>query len=261
MDLRSLKTRGRNMLLTLMFVPIGLGLAGFDGDPRNPTDGELETAIERRLAMDSRLDASRIGVSVKNGHATLTGTVETIGRKKNAARVSSSVYGVRSVLNELHVSPSVTDDQKITHAVKHDLLVADLLLDHQITVRVNDGVVFLEGAVRDRKQRRLAGHIAEQVDGVVDVNNLLKVTDKGRTDEAIKEDIIRYLLYSPLADNEHIAVKVNDGVVTLEGEIDHLAYRDALSIDIGNILGVEEVKTGKLIPKGLAAASPAKGRS
>lgn len=261
MDLRRIvNSRRFSLVLLLGLALLTTAMAGFNGSPEDVTDGEIESAIERRLQMDSRIGAGTLDATVENGHAVLRGTADTIETKKLAAKVASSVSGVKSVLNDVRVSPSMTDAQKIKHAVKHNLLIHDLLFDNDIAVRVDEGVVFLEGTVHTRGERRLAGRAAEGVDGVVEVDNLLQVAEASRSDEAIKEDIIRYLLYSPLADNKDIAVTVKNGIVTLKGEVPHLAYRDALAIDIENILGVEEVKTGHLIPEGLAATDQDRSR-
>lgn len=261
MDLLLAKRRRSNLMLLFSLALVTMAMAGFNGSPTNPTDGEIEGAIERRLAMDARIGAGTLGAAVENGHVVLRGTADTIETKKLAAKIASSVYGVKSVFNDLRVSPSMTDAQKIKHAVKHNLLIHDLLFNNNIAVRVDEGVVFLEGTVASREERRLAGRAAEAVHGVVEVDNLLQVAEAPRPDREIKTDIIQYLLYSPLADNEDIDVEVENGVVTLKGEVPHLAYRDALAIDIENILGVEEVKTGHLIPEGLAASDQDKRRA
>lgn len=260
MDLQSVKSRCSHLVLLFSLALVTMAMAGFKGSPSNPTDGEIESAIERRLQMDTRIGAGTLGATVDNGHVVLRGTADTIETKKLAAKIASSVYGVKSVLNDVRVSPSMTNAQKIKHAVKHNLLIQDLLFDNNIAVRVVEGAVFLEGTVTSREQRRLAGRAAEAVQGVVEVNNLLQVAEASRSDEEIKTDIIQYLLYSPLADNEDVDVEVKNGVVTLKGEVPHLAYRDALAIDIENIHGVEEVKTGRLIPEGLAATDHDKTR-
>jgi hypothetical protein len=46
----------------------------------------------------------------------------------------------------------------------------------EITVRVQDGEVTLEGRVETRHMKRLAGDIAEEVSGVKDVHNTIRVT-------------------------------------------------------------------------------------
>lgn len=254
MDLLCVKSRCSCLVLLFSLALVTMAMAGFNGSPTNPTDGEIESAIERRLEMDARIGAGTLGATVENGHVVLTGTANTIKTKKLTAKIASSVYGVKSIVNDVRVSPSMTDTQKITYAVKQHLLNQDLLLSNNIAVRVDEGVVFLEGTVNTRDQRKLAGRAAEAVAGVVEVDNLLQVVEAPRSDEAIKKDIIQYLLYSPLADNQDIDVEVENGVVTLKGEVPHLAYRDALAIDIENIHGVDEVKTGYLIPEGLAAS-------
>lgn len=68
-----------------------------------------------------------------------------------------------------------------TDARVHDDVCARLTDDHRvdasaIDVRVEDGVVYLCGAVADRAQKRRAERIAERARGVVDVMNELRIT-------------------------------------------------------------------------------------
>jgi osmotically-inducible protein OsmY len=68
--------------------------------------------------------------------------------------------------------------QRSNERIRND--VYDRLNDHpnvdssDIEVRVNQGIVTLEGTVHDRREKRLAEDIAESVSGVRDVQNNLK---------------------------------------------------------------------------------------
>lgn len=241
-------------VLTLI-AALALLLVGLNASAGAITDGEVQSSIERRLDMDSRLDATHIGVSVDRGHVVLTGTVGTVKEKKMAALVASSVIGVQSIINDILIEPSMTADQKVANAIKHSLLIVQGGSDHNISVHVDDGVVLLQGTVLSQGDRRAARDIAEAMPGVREVRDAIEVVGKQRPDEEIRNDVIEYLLYSPLVDDDKISVQVDNGAVTLTGTIQHLVHRDALAIDIENVHGVEEVKAGKLIPEGLSASA------
>lgn len=71
---------------------------------------------------------------------------------------------------------NVLDDTEITTKVKTKL-AADLNIGTVVTIEVNttNGVVTLAGKVNNEEQKKLAGEIAQGVEGVVKVNNNLQV--------------------------------------------------------------------------------------
>lgn len=86
--------------------------------PRNYTrsDERITEDISERLTKDDRIDAGDISVNVKDGVATLTGTVEARWMKHCAEDIAEGCGGVRDVRNDLRVassspsSPSGTQD-------------------------------------------------------------------------------------------------------------------------------------------------------
>ena len=71
--------------------------------PPPPTDADYESRINKALLDDAQLGSLGISVTVVNGRATLTGTVESDALKNRAARVVSTVRGVRGVDNKIVV--------------------------------------------------------------------------------------------------------------------------------------------------------------
>lgn len=70
---------------------------------------------------------------------------------------------------------------KIIYEDVCDTLMEDGYLDaSDITVKVEDAEVTLEGKVQDRNHKRLAEQLAEHVRGVVDVHNRLEIRKDGR---------------------------------------------------------------------------------
>lgn len=68
-----------------------------------PTDADFESRINKALLDDAQLGSLGISVTVVNGRVTLTGTVASDDLKTRAARVATTVRGVRGVDNKIVV--------------------------------------------------------------------------------------------------------------------------------------------------------------
>jgi osmotically-inducible protein OsmY len=230
---------------------LAIGLVGFTGDYAAITDEQISAAISRRLAMDGRIDPSLIVIKVEEGRVTLSGMVRTLEEKMLAdAVVSGTIVGVRSLVNNIVVTPPVaTRDVAIKRAVEEALLTVPVLRGHTLAVSVNKAVVKLEGTVATPLQSRAAQKTAERTQGVVGVVNLIKVTRDVRPDKDIERDVLLYLQWSPLVNIDAFDVRVQNGKVILKGTIDHLAHRYALEEDIEKIRGVVRVDVSDVTVK------------
>jgi osmotically-inducible protein OsmY len=61
------------------------------------TDQEIQTDVLAELRWDDRVHANEIGVAVKDGVVTLTGTVDTYMKKWRAEEAAHRVSGVIAV--------------------------------------------------------------------------------------------------------------------------------------------------------------------
>ena len=68
-----------------------------------PTDADFESRINKAFLDDPQLGSLGVTVTVVNGRATLTGTVDSDALKNRAARVASTVRGLRGVDNKIIV--------------------------------------------------------------------------------------------------------------------------------------------------------------
>jgi hypothetical protein len=66
-------------------------------------DSELQRDVLDELTWEPGLDATHIGVSVKDGVVTLTGHVPSYAERYAAERAAKRVHGVQAVANELEV--------------------------------------------------------------------------------------------------------------------------------------------------------------
>lgn len=78
-----------------------------DPDPKIGTGGNdfyLFTQARGALSADSELKSSNIVVDVKNGSATLSGTVANAEQKSRAEQLVRALSGITAVKNQLNVS-------------------------------------------------------------------------------------------------------------------------------------------------------------
>jgi osmotically-inducible protein OsmY len=87
-------------------------------------DLTLKQEVAAELQYEPSLNATAIGVAVKEGIVTLTGRVPTLSEKYAAARAAARVVGVKAVANEIEVGLLPADrrtDEEITRSVTNAL--------------------------------------------------------------------------------------------------------------------------------------------
>jgi osmotically-inducible protein OsmY len=111
------------------------------------TDLQLKKDVEDELQWEPKINAARIGVSVRNGAVSLTGEVDTYPEKWAAEAAAKRVGGVRSVAEDLAVKVLGTDkhsDAAIAEAALK-ALNWDIWVPNTVTLTVQDGRVTLQG--------------------------------------------------------------------------------------------------------------------
>lgn len=173
------------------------------------------------LAADVRVDESGINVDVVGGTVYLTGVVPTLVQKRNANYIASRIKGVLDVDNELITAPLLTiSDIDIETDVKAALKRDAWVDEKRITVRVDDGVVYLTGTAEDAIIRSAAEDDARAVKGVVEVvNDIAVVPTPARLDDDIAADVRRDLERNIRIKPKQVHVEVTDGVVFLKGTV------------------------------------------
>jgi osmotically-inducible protein OsmY len=111
----------------------------------------------------------------------------------------------------------------------------------QVAVSADAGAVTLRGTVGSFSQRRAATDDAGNVDGVYDVYDELKVRlldSSRRADADIRGVALQILMWDGEVPAELIDVKVDDGWVTLTGDVNYQFESDAAFEDVADLLGV-----------------------
>jgi osmotically-inducible protein OsmY len=111
----------------------------------------------------------------------------------------------------------------------------------EIAVQAYDGTVTLRGTVGSFAQRRAAEKDAKGVKGVFTVDNELQVRlmdEYAREDAEIRGAALQTLMWDAELPVGAIDVKVMDGWVTLEGDVNHQYQSDAAFDDVSKLYGI-----------------------
>jgi osmotically-inducible protein OsmY len=149
------------------------------GDSRD--DETICCELTAALSSDAVLQGQQVQVVVRDGRVTLRGEVEDFTSKAQAARLAGRVRGVRAVDNETKVSAAARlSDDAVTQLVADRLRANAIVREFadRIQVRTAGGVVTLSGEVPTAALRTEAARAALLTDGVLSVDNQLRVLDR-----------------------------------------------------------------------------------
>jgi hyperosmotically inducible periplasmic protein len=151
--------------------------------PAGPGQAQQVAQIQMRLQKNPDLMNNTIGVSVNNGVATLTGTVDTQAEKSDAARLAL-VSGIRGVDNRLDVGSKgvreAVSDSGLTAQIKGQLIADEMTRFGDVSVKTNNGVVTLTGSVPTEEALKQALSVASSTTGVSRVENDLTISPRKR---------------------------------------------------------------------------------
>ena len=111
----------------------------------------------------------------------------------------------------------------------------------EIAVSADGGAVTLRGTVERFNQRRAAVQDAKKIDGVYEVDDQLKVSLAGidrREDDEIRGVALQALIWDTEVPSDTVDVKVEDGWITLKGDVRFQFQSDAAYDDVASLYGV-----------------------
>lgn len=185
------------------------------------TDAQLQKDVMDELNWQPSLTASEIGVAVKNGVVTLTGSVDTFAKKVQAENAARRVAGVKAVAEDIEVRlgfESKRTDTEIAGAVLSALKWHSALKEDKIRVEVEKGWVTLSGEVDWEFQRNSAQLMVENLTGVSGISNHIAVKPALRPADVVGK-ISAAFQRSASIDSSHIHVGISGDKVILTGTV------------------------------------------
>jgi osmotically-inducible protein OsmY len=231
------------------FLPITHAKAASQSASAVSDSSNLQTEIMNKALNKPKFKDIR--VSVSDGVATLTGTVNVFDFKLEADKRVHHVKGVQSVRNEIQVAgPSVPDDQlqqKLVKAISYDRVGYGTTAFNAIGVQVQNGEVRLSGHAYGPVDADSAVAVAANTPGVKDVTNDIEVDPVSPMDDSIRLAVFRSVYGFPSLNKyaidpaKPIRISVQNGNVTLYGMVDNKADSDAANIRANGVPGVFKV--------------------
>ena len=183
------------------------------------TDQELQTDILAELRWELNAQAKDIGVAVKDGIVTLTGTVETYLNKWKAEQAAHRVTGVTAVANDVTVRTiGERTDADIAAAAVHALKWAAGIQADKIHVTVDKGWITLAGEVEWQYQRLEAERSVRGLWGVKGISNLI-IVKPNTTPADLKKKIEDALVRIAAVDAKSITVEVQGAKAIIKGRV------------------------------------------
>lgn len=214
------------------------------------TDELIKDDVIAELRWDTRVNETGVGVTVSKGVVTLTGAVTSYAKKLAAQEAAHRVDGVLDVANDIQVIRSddlALTDTEIARAVRHTLEWDVFVPDTHIRSTVSDGWVTLEGEVETYSQREDAERAVQRLAGAVGVRNLIVVEQPLIEPEEVREVIEDALERRADRLADRIRISVDDGAVTLSGNVRSYAEKRAVIGTVSHTRGVFSVRDHLLV--------------
>jgi osmotically-inducible protein OsmY len=206
-------------------------------------------------AAAARLDKKQyrgVKVSVENGIATLTGTVDLYEYKADAEKRVQKVKGIIAVRNLIEVvGPNVPDEQleaKLREKLAYDRVGYGNMFD-AISLNVKNGVVTVGGHARNDVDKDSALALVSTYPGVKDVVGEIEVDPTSFMDQQIRMEVAQAVYGYPALSKyavdpaKPIRISVQNGHVELYGTVDSKADKEIAFIRANGVSGVFSVKS------------------
>ena len=193
------------------------------------SDMELKADVAAELAWDPAINATNIGVMVKNGVVTLAGHLDKYSEKHAVERAVRRVSGVRAIALDLDVrlAPEHTrSDFELAQAAASALRLNSLVPDGKVKVEVEDGWITLTGQVDWGYQFASAEQCLRPLAGVRGITNAVTIKPRVQGKD-VAAQIKAALTRQAEREARHIGIEVEGAVVTLSGKVHSMAEHDA----------------------------------
>ncbi|MDD1751072.1 MAG: BON domain-containing protein [Methanothrix sp.] len=185
------------------------------------TDIEIKKEVMDELGWIPSINETNIGVAVKDGIVTLSGSVDSYFEKISAEDAALRISGVKAVANEINVKlpgTSERSDEDIARVAVNALKWDTLVPYDRIKVTVEKGRVTLRGDVNWRYQKEAAEKVVCNLWGVRAVCNEIAVKPKVKSED-IMAKISSALQRSAMLDANRITVETIGSKVILQGSV------------------------------------------
>ncbi|WP_336518415.1 BON domain-containing protein [Pollutibacter soli] len=192
------------------------------------SDIQIQKDVMDELKWDPLLNSAEIGVAVKRGIVTLSGQVDSYAKKIAAEKDALKIAGVKALADDMTfgVSPFLAKtDAEVAEAAVAALKWHSSVPDEKVTIKVENGNVYLDGEVDWEYQRASAKIAIENLVGVKAVINYIKIKPHVVARD-VHEKIVAALKRTASIDADKIKVETVGDKVVLKGRVRSSSERE-----------------------------------
>lgn len=207
------------------------------------TDKNIQRQIEKAIESNTLLLGANIDVAVENGEARLTGHVDKFCKKELAKKIVKEVEGVVAVSEQMLVILSEEDtisDSDIETIIFEKFKKNFGNAYRDIKVIVKDGHVWLEGQLKWKYQKELAGECIGCVDGIKQIENNITVPES--ISPAINEKDVLAAIYGDHTITTDIKVEILGNRVILKGSVENVNQKNLVTRLVRTVPGVKDIE-------------------
>lgn len=185
------------------------------------TDSEIQKSVMEELRWEPVLNASEIGVAVKNGIVTLSGTIDSYFKKEEAENAAKRVSGVKAVASDIEVTSLGSEtgsDTEIARAIGDALKYNSAVKDDMIKVKVENGWVTLEGQVNLEYEKVAVRTAIKNISGIKGIANLIRIKPTATPKDLQKKITAAFQRHASL-DAQQINVVIEGSKAILSGKV------------------------------------------
>ncbi|WP_288444808.1 BON domain-containing protein [uncultured Chryseobacterium sp.] len=184
------------------------------------TNEQLQQDVQEAIKWEPMLHPAEIGVTASDGVVSLTGTVDSIVKKKQAENAARNVSGVKVLVENIQVKlpdSKVKTDIEIGAEIISAFTSNVIIPQDKIKVKVENGWVDLDGELPWDYQREITENAIQFLPGIKGIFN--NITINPDTKDVVSKKKVEEALKRSAVDEREIAVSVSGTTVTLTGTV------------------------------------------
>ena len=212
-------------------------------------DQQIQQAVSAKMHDSAKLQS--VQSSVEDGIVSLTGTVSLYQDKLDAAKKVKKLDNVGGVRNQITVAGQTVSDAKLQQALSKKLAYDRVGYRdnafNNLTLAVNAGTVTLGGETMNYVARDSAMATVQQMPGVKDVVNEVKVLPTSIFDDQIRVRTARAIYRDSVLSRyaidpvDPIRIVVDNGHVTLYGTVQSQMDKNIAGMRANGVFGAFSV--------------------